>query len=423
MRNELITFTDPKSPTSEMFKTLRTNLQFMGNSKKIQTILITSTLPGEGKSWTSANLAVTFAQAGKKVVLVDADMRKGRQFAVFNVVARPGLSNFLSSVVNDGEVRNVDDVTCFVKETGIENLYVIPAGDVPPNPSELLVNSRMGYLLNDLKSNFDIIIFDAPPALLVTDAIILSKIVDTTMIVVAHQETKMENLDKVQKSIKNVGGNLAGVVINKIPAAVKKYQDSYYGSYYGDTIDIEKSRKAKVNPSLYLRGKATILEDRDKQRNNNINRADSNTENKQTLNGRVVEMPQKPLENNSNAFQNVETKEVASGVYQNIDANKKISTPTFNSTEPKKESVLNYRFQTTQPKVEPTTNTSFNNSVGQEKSVTNGVYQNINLDKEVPSQAQNKAQAENASSISKTEEMIRKMNEQLQAEMKKMNNQ
>ena len=314
MRNELITFTDPKSPTSEMFKTLRTNLQFMGNSKKIQTILITSTLPGEGKSWTSANLAVTFAQAGKKVVLVDADMRKGRQFAVFNVVARPGLSNFLSSVVNDGEVRNVDDVTCFVKETGIENLYVIPAGDVPPNPSELLVNSRMGYLLNDLKSNFDIIIFDAPPALLVTDAIILSKIVDTTMIVVAHQETKMENLDKVQKSIKNVGGNLAGVVINKIPAAVKKYQDSYYGSYYGDTIDIEKSRKAKVNPSLYLRGKATILEDRDKQRNNNINRADSNTENKQTLNGRVVEMPQKPLENNSNAFQNVETKEVASGV-------------------------------------------------------------------------------------------------------------
>ena len=93
MRNELIAFTDPKSPVSEMFRTLRTNLQFMGNTRKIQTVLITSTLPGEGKSWTAANLAVTFAQSGKKVVIVDCDLRKGRQFSVFNVTARPGVSN------------------------------------------------------------------------------------------------------------------------------------------------------------------------------------------------------------------------------------------------------------------------------------------------------------------------------------------
>lgn len=264
MRNELITFTDPKSPVSEMFRSLRTNLQFMGNTRKIQTVLITSTLPGEGKSWTSANLAVTFAQAGKKVIIVDCDLRKGRQFSVFNVTARPGVSNYLSGVVNEGEVYDVDDIRSFIRETEIEDLYVIPAGDVPPNPSELLINSRMMQMLEDLKEQFDIVIFDAPPALLVTDATILARIVDTTMIVVAHQETKMDNLNKVQKSIKNVGGNVAGVVINKIPMTVKKYQDSYYGEYYGEAQDVIKARNTS-NQDLYLRGKATILDDRHKK--------------------------------------------------------------------------------------------------------------------------------------------------------------
>ena len=271
MRNELITYTDPKSPVSEMFRTLRTNLQFMGNTKKIQTILITSTLPGEGKSWTTANLAVTFAQAGKKVIIVDCDLRKGRQFSVFNVVARPGVSNYLSGVVNEGEVYDPDDIRSFIRETDIEDLYVIPAGDVPPNPSELLVNSRMNQLLIDLKKQFDIIIFDAPPAMLVTDATIIARMVDTTMIVVAHQETKMDNLNKVQRAIKNVGGNIAGVVINKIPMTVKRYQDSYYGEYYDNHSKISKAQT--TNQDLYLRGKATLLDDRDKSKklvNNSI---------------------------------------------------------------------------------------------------------------------------------------------------------
>lgn len=285
MRNELITYTDPKSPVSEMFRTLRTNLQFMENSKKIQTVLITSTLPGEGKSWTSANLAVTFAQAGKRVVVVDSDLRKGRQFSVFNVTARPGLSNYLSGVVNEGEVYNVDDIRSFIRETDIENLYVIPAGDVPPNPAELLVNSRMNQLLLDLKSQYDIIIFDAPPALLVTDAMILARMVDTCMIVVAHQETKMDNLNKVQKSIKNVGGNVAGVVINKIPMTVKRYQDSYYGDYYGNPQDVVKTKQT-TNQDLYLRGKATILDDRNKNKEvakNSVNDNEISANNIETL--------------------------------------------------------------------------------------------------------------------------------------------
>lgn len=316
MRNELITFTDPKSPVSEMFRTLRTNLQFMGNSKKIQTILITSTLPGEGKSWTSANLAVTFAQAGKRVVLVDADLRKGRQFSVFNVVARPGLSNYLSGVVNQGEVYNVDDIRSFIKETDIENLYVIPAGDVPPNPSELLVNSRMNQMLLDLKSQYDIIIFDAPPALLVADATILARIVDTTMIVVAHQETKMDNLNKVQKSIKNVGGNVDGVVINKMPMSVKRYQDSYYGDYYGNSQDVVKN-KVSTNQDLYLRGKATILDDRNKKKeiaqnftsdNSNMNNTNSIRNKNNKINSSYTQ--QTNQEESINKTKNIETQKV-----------------------------------------------------------------------------------------------------------------
>ena len=265
MKKELIAYKNPKSPVAETFRTLRTNIQFMNSKKNLKSVLITSTMPGEGKSWTAANLAVTFAQSGKKVVIVDCDLRKGRQFSVFNVTARPGVSNYLSGVVNEGEVYDVDDIRSFVRETDIEDLYVIPAGDVPPNPSELLVNSRMMQLLDDLREQFDIIIFDAPPALLVTDAMILARIVDTTMIVVAHQETKMDNLNKVQKSIKNVGGNIAGVVINKIPISVKKYQDSYYGEYYGEAQDVMKARNT-TNQDLYLRGKATILDDRNKKK-------------------------------------------------------------------------------------------------------------------------------------------------------------
>ena len=287
MRNELITLTDPKSPTSEMFRTLRTNLQFMSNSKKLQTILITSTLPGEGKSWTSANLAVTFAQAGKKVLIVDSDMRKGRQFSIFNVTARPGLSNYLSGV-NDGEVNDADDVTSFIRETNVENLYVIPAGDVPPNPSELLISYKMNQLLLDLKQIFDFIIFDAPPALLVTDATILARMLDTTMIVVAHQETKMDNLNKVQKAIKNVGGNIAGVVINKMPVTVKKYQDM---GYYGHETNLAKMN---TNPDLYLRGKATILEDRNKNKDNP--RSFNNSYSNQPANMQIEETEEEPAE-------------------------------------------------------------------------------------------------------------------------------
>ena len=123
MRKEVVAHKDPKSPISEVIRTLRTNIQFMSNSKKMKTLLITSTLPGEGKSWVTSNLAVTFAQTGKKIVLIDADMRKGRQYAIFGVSPKPGLSNLL--VEYDLENGNSDQILDYVQETEVENLCVI----------------------------------------------------------------------------------------------------------------------------------------------------------------------------------------------------------------------------------------------------------------------------------------------------------
>ena len=139
MKKELVAYRNPKSPIAETFRTLRTNIQFMNTKKNLKSILITSTMPGEGKSWVSANLATTFAQAGKKVILIDADMRKGTQHKMFTVESRPGLSNYLLDVSDDGKI----DIIQYVKRTGVENLYLITCGNVPPNPSELLASEGM----------------------------------------------------------------------------------------------------------------------------------------------------------------------------------------------------------------------------------------------------------------------------------------
>ena len=148
MKKELITQRSPKSPIAETFRTLRTNLQFMNSQKDLKTILITSTMPGEGKSWISSNLAVTFAQAGKKVILVDADMRKGRLATMFSVNSTPGLSNYLSGVDERGKKI---DILKYVTTTEIDNLYIIPSGNVPPNPSELLASEKTEEMLEKLK--------------------------------------------------------------------------------------------------------------------------------------------------------------------------------------------------------------------------------------------------------------------------------
>ena len=233
MRKELVTHFIPKAPESEMFRNLRTNIQFMNSEKPLKTLMVTSTMPREGKSYVSANLAVVFAQAGNRVILVDCDMRKGRQFSIFNILPRPGISNYLSGVVEQegfGDVNNIDN---YIQKTEIENLGIITAGTIPPNPSELLISERMSELIDKLKERCDIVIFDTPPSLIVADAVILARQVDSCVLVTAHNKTKIDDIKKVKEAIENVGAKVAGVVINRIPAAGTKYTQMYY--YYGST--------------------------------------------------------------------------------------------------------------------------------------------------------------------------------------------
>ena len=301
MKKEVIAHRDPKSPVSEVFRTLRTNIQFMNTNNKLKTLLVTSTLPNEGKSWVTANLAVTFAQAGKRVVIVDADMRKGRQYAIFEVSPRPGLSNYLSGIdMNNGNEIS-DDLSNYIQDTQIPNLYIIPAGNIPPNPSELLISTKMVSLLDRLKELCDLIIIDGTPSELVTDSIILSRIVDSTVIVTAHKQTRKDDLQKIVTNIQNVGGKIAGIVLNKVPVSAKKYEQSYY---YGSTSTSSmNARRRNARVSNIVR----------QDRSNSIrreNRQDISQEVKQHQN--IREKNNGGNENKSNTMQrkiNIENKD------------------------------------------------------------------------------------------------------------------
>lgn len=245
MKKEVVLHSDPKAPISESFRTLRTNIQFMNTNKQMQTLLITSTLPGEGKSLITANLAVTFAQTGKKVVLIDADMRKGRQYDIFDIPSKPGLSNYLSGIDEKNMPIKENDLFHCIHRTETRNLFIMSSGSIPPNPSELLVSTQMADLLNELKTIFDIIIIDGTPSAVVTDSVILSRIVDATVIVASYKQTRKDNLERIVKNIQNVGGKITGIVLNKVPITGKSYEQSYYYGHTESLVPQEKNKKKK----------------------------------------------------------------------------------------------------------------------------------------------------------------------------------
>lgn len=229
MKKELITKIDAKSPVSEEFRSLRTNIQYMSKSSSCQTILLTSTTQGEGKSWIVSNLAVTFAQTGKNVIIIDADMRRPRQNNIFGIDMFPGLSNYLAGMSSRGTDKYIAVKDC-IQATEIDNLYVLPAGNIPPNPSELLESTKTKELLNELKRIFDVVIFDGAPCLLVTDATIISRIVDSTILVASYKTTKIDELKDAKRRIEAIGGHVAGVVLNRTKLTKKKYENSYFSS-------------------------------------------------------------------------------------------------------------------------------------------------------------------------------------------------
>ena len=176
MKSELIVQNDPKSNVAEALRIVRTNLQFSSVDEKLKTILVTSSVPGEGKSFISSNLAVTFAQNNSKVLLVDCDMRKGRLHKIFNLSNDKGLSNLLIDDINT-------DIKKYIKKTDIENLSIITMGSMPPNPSELLASAKSKVVIQMLKNKFDYIIFDGTPVTGLTDSIIMASLVDKVVIV------------------------------------------------------------------------------------------------------------------------------------------------------------------------------------------------------------------------------------------------
>lgn len=219
----LITVADPKSPVSEKYRTLRTNIRFAMAGKSLQSLVVTSSGPSEGKSTTSANLASVFAQTGQKVLLVDADLRKPIVAKTFDLPNDTGLSVYLS----DPSVR-VEDV---VQPSYIlDNMDIVTSGPIAPNPSELLQSNRMNQFLTDLEKYYDLIIFDMPPVLAVTDAQIVSTKVDGTVLVVREEQSTKQSVKKSVELLRQVDANLLGVVYN----GSKRDEDKGYYYYYGD---------------------------------------------------------------------------------------------------------------------------------------------------------------------------------------------
>lgn len=238
MRNllSLITHNKPKSPISEAYRTLRTNIQFSSLDKDIKTITVTSSGPGEGKSTVMTNLAVTMAQTGKKVIIVDCDLRKPKVHRVFEIQNNVGFTTAL--------VENVDYKNVVKHVDGIERLDIIPSGPIPPNPSELLGSNRSKEFFEKLKADYDMIIIDAPPIGVVTDAAILSTYVDGLILVAGFGQVEVEAIKRTKELLDKVNAPVLGVVLNKVPVSTGKYYGKYYYykyyNYYGDENNEEK---------------------------------------------------------------------------------------------------------------------------------------------------------------------------------------
>ncbi|WP_216851631.1 polysaccharide biosynthesis tyrosine autokinase [Herbiconiux sp. VKM Ac-2851] len=230
-QNPLVLRDDPRSPRAESFRTLRTNLQFVGVGNESHSFVLTSSVPGEGKSTTSANLAIAMALSGQRVVIVDADMRKPRLADYLGVEGAVGLTDVLVGRADPSDV---------IVRWGDTNLYVLPAGRIPPNPSELLGSAAMVELIESLEKSFDIALFDAPPLLPVTDAAILATKTGGALLMVAAGRAHKNQVRGAISTLANVGAKVAGVVMTMLPT---KGPDSYgYGRYgygygYGYGID------------------------------------------------------------------------------------------------------------------------------------------------------------------------------------------
>ena len=228
----LIVEVDPRSPRAEAFRALRTNLQFVDAANHPRTIVVTSSLAGEGKSTVTANLALTMAQAGGRVCLIEADLRRPKVLAYMGLEGSVGLTDALIDRV---------DVFDVIQPYGGSNLWVLGAGPIPPNPSELLGSTAMRSLLQNLASRFDYVIVDAPPTLPVTDAVVLSKLTDGTIVVAGSGLVDRDQLSHTLDMLTSVGSQVLGVVMNRVPSRAT----GQYGGYAYATPDDRATRRER----------------------------------------------------------------------------------------------------------------------------------------------------------------------------------
>lgn len=220
----LITAYKPRAPISEAYRVLRANIEFSGQDKPLKTLVITSSSPAEGKTTTTANLAIATAQFGKQVILVDADMRRPTLHKLFNQHNTRGLS---TALMQEGGGYVQDHMVA----TGVENLWLMTSGPLPPNPSDVLGSRRMAELIERLKSQADMILFDSPPLLAVADSSLLSRVCDATVLVALSNSTRGDALRRSKEQLDQSGATLLGVVLNRVATSRDGYY-YYYHRYY-----------------------------------------------------------------------------------------------------------------------------------------------------------------------------------------------
>lgn len=230
MTYSLITVEQTKSPISEAFRTLRTNVQFTSVDSETKKIMVTSAGPREGKSTTVANLAVSMAQAGKSVLIVDADLRNPTQHKLFGVDNAQGLS---VALVQDQDYQQ------YLRETAVPGVLVLTGGPIPPNPAELVGSQRMKRLIQEVSEQFDIVLIDTPPIIAVTDAAILAQEVDGVILVLASAEVNKDYAQRAKDQLDKVGAKILGAVLNKADLKTSEY---YYYYYYHGSDDSKKKR-------------------------------------------------------------------------------------------------------------------------------------------------------------------------------------
>ena len=248
-KNELIVKNNPKSQIVESIKTIRTNILYSTNKNAI---LVTSCKQDEGKTWVINNLAVTFAQTGKRVILVDANLREeSNKNDIFEIDKGEGLSDFIKEISED-DLENLQKSRNYIKETKIPNLHILLNGTIPPNPVELVSSRNMQKIIKLLKSMYDVVLIDGTSSIMVSDSIALSSMVDSTILIAENKKTKINDLKKVKKLIEDVHGNILGVILNKSQTQKGKYYGKKYGYYYGSDVEKEIQKIEEKQDTISL---------------------------------------------------------------------------------------------------------------------------------------------------------------------------